>query len=132
MSSNREELLGRRAGIAGQSLSSDYGATGHVALEAQRTAMRQQDTQLEELSTGVSGIRSIAGLLSAEVLQQNRLLDDIALDVEAADGRVQGATRRTAATEKSPYTIHNFCMLLWPLVLLIVFMIVGLKRFVFG
>lgn len=132
MSSQRDELFDGRERSRGATATPSYGATGREALEAQRAAMRAEEAQLEELSTGVSGIRNVAGLLSTEVCEQNKLLDRLDRDVEAANGRAQAATRRTDAVEKSPYSLHNFCMLLWPLVLLLVLLIAGLKHFLFG
>lgn len=132
MSSQRDELFQGHEDSGGSAGVPDYGATGHAALEAQRSAMRAQDSQLDDLSVGVSGIRNVAGLLSTEVEEQNKLLDGLTRDVEAADDRTQAVAKRTDATEKSPYSIHNFCMLLWPVVLLIVFVVVGFKHFIFG
>lgn len=137
MTSEREQLLhgnSLQTSRTGQETEGGYGATTgiHASLEAQRRAFREQDAQLEELSGGVSGIRNVAGLLSAEVTKQNKLLDDVVGDVESADAKTKAAVSRTAATERSPYSISNFCMLLWPLVLLILFIIFGLKHLLFG
>jgi hypothetical protein len=130
--SARDELLGRKRPAAEPSLPENYGSTAHMALEAQRAGMREQDAQLEELSSGVAGVRTTAGLLSREVDAQNKLLDDLMRDVEAADEKTQAAARRVEATETSPYTVHNFCALLWPLVCLFVLLAFGLRHLLVG
>lgn len=132
MSTPRDELFDGRVRSIPTAAAPNYGATDRAALEAQRAAMRAEDAQLEELSAGVSGIRNVAGLLSTEVNDQNKLLDRLDRDVEAANERAQAATRRTNEVEKSPYSLENFCKLLWPLVLLVVLVVGGLKHFLLG
>lgn len=131
MSTPRDELFHGRENYSRPGAASNYGATDRAALEAQRAAMRVEDAQLEELSTSVSGIRNVAGILSAEVDGQNKLLDRLDRDVEAANERTQAATARADGLEKSPYSWENLCKLLWPLVFLIVLSVTGLKHFLF-
>lgn len=122
----RDELLPQRSPPSYSSISSAS------TLQSQRQAWAAQDADLNSLSTGVRGVRDVAHVIHTEVGAQNALLDDIGRDVEAANGRIDAANQRLGAVEASPYGWRNFCRLLWPLVLLIVMVIGGLKRMLFG
>lgn len=137
MSSDRERLLGDRSPRPGNG--SKYGSAvdghemgGRSVLALQQSAFREQDEQLDELSGGVRGVRDVAELLSNEAASQNRALDNLIADVEAADNRTKRATIRASSTERNPYSLQNFCLLLWPLVLLIILIIGAIRHFVFG
>lgn len=135
-SSEREQLLGDSSTRRPTHPESgpDYGTTtaSKAALTAQQEAFREQDSELELLAGGVKGIRNIAGWVNSEVESQNQLLDKVLQHAERADDKTRAAVVRTSAIEQSPYSISNFCMLLWPLVLLILMLFFGLKHLLFG
>jgi hypothetical protein len=127
---DRENLFCGHAPLSQPAL---YGATAaETALVAQRAAFAEQDEALKRLSEGAFGIRGVAEAVALEVGEQNELLDGLADGIARADKRTTTTAARTAGSEKSPYSIANFCLLLWPLVLLILLIIITLRRFIFG
>lgn len=104
-----------------------------ITLASQRTMLSSQDQALHQVSTGVSSVRGIATALNKEAASQNRLLDALALDVGRAQADAHRATRGTtdAVRAGDVYTIRTFCMLLWPLVLLIVLVVEAVLHLIF-
>ncbi|PXF48262.1 hypothetical protein BWQ96_01951 [Gracilariopsis chorda] len=132
--SAREELLGDRKP---NSNSSTYGSVNEAAisaeerLEQQRQSLLAQNGSLEDLSTGVESVRRIAGIMHEEVDSQNVILDDITRGMDRASQRVVTADRGVEGSAQSPYNIRSFCLLLWPLVLLIILVIEAIVHFIF-
>lgn len=120
---------------SGRGNPSGYGALdaadATAALGAQRAAFQRQDEDLDAMTEGVGSIKNVAHLISNEVVQQNKMLDGLTDSLERANWRTERARDRAATTERSPYTIQNFCMLLWPTVLLILLIIEAVKHFLF-
>lgn len=116
---------GERAGHA------SYDATG--TLSAQRAALSQQDADLGSLETGVATVKRVARVLHDEVDGQNELLDALEADENRALAATGRTTARTAAAvaEGDAYNFRTFCLLLWPLVLLIVLLVEAVIHFIF-
>jgi hypothetical protein len=132
--SDRGHLLGLHGDVSADArrATPTYGATGGAsALSAQRAAFAEQEAALDALAVGVRSVRGAAAAVAIEVGEQNRALDGLAESVSRADDRVGRAAGRTAASEKSPYSVGNFCFLLWPLVLLIVLVVVAIRHLLF-
>lgn len=95
-------------------------------------SLRQQESSLNDLSGNVETVRHIATQIQSEVDLQNDMLDDQAIQFDNSSGRV---ARMTASVEQSrnesPYTLRMFCLLLWPLVLLIVLIGEAVLNFLF-
>lgn len=103
------------------------------ALSAQRAAITSQNAALDDLSAGVSSVKAVATALSGETDAQNSLLDELATDMSRVNSRAGRAVERTAAVVRDgdAYNFKTFCMLLWPLVLLIVLLVEAVIHFVF-
>lgn len=104
-----------------------------TTLAAQRTLLSRQDRSLQQLSSGVSSVRGIATALDKESAAQNRLLDALALDIGQVQHSAHRATQRTSDGLRAGevYNVRTFCMLLWPLVLLIVLLVEVVLHFLF-
>jgi len=66
----------------------------HGLVVLQRNIMRDQDTQLDDLSRVVSSTKHISMAIGEEVDLQNRLLDDLDHDIDTNQWRLKNATRK--------------------------------------
>jgi hypothetical protein len=141
MTSDRDALLERGAGAApgghhppqqyGTAATGDAGRAGpdvRLTVDEQRAGLRVQDAALESLADGVGAVKNMAHLVHGEVVGQLRMLDGLVGGVEAAEQRTRSATQRASALERNPYSLYNFCLVLWPTVLLILLAFFGLKH----
>lgn len=94
--------------------------------------LRSQDDSLHHLSTGVRTVRKYATLINTEVNCQNAALDDMESQMQNVQASLSSNQQsvRTAMSEQ-PYTFKSFCILLWPLVLLIVLALEAVIHFIF-
>lgn len=102
-------------------------------LSAHQASLRAQDAALDELSGSVRSVRGVAGALERETRAHNALLDGLEAGVERTGAATRDAARRTAdaAHGGEVYTLKNFCMLLWPTVLLLVLALEAVIHFLF-
>lgn len=131
MSDTRLDLFGDKSR---QRSENGYGAINEndpQLLERQQQLMQAQENSLEQLSQGVSSVRKIAEIVHGEVNVQNGELDDVGLRMNRLENRVDGANEHARDMQGSAYTIRSFCMLLWPLVLLIVLVVEAVLHFIF-
>lgn len=132
--SARDELLGDHKP---NSKSSTYGSVNDAAisaeeqLEHQRQSLIAQNGSLQDLSVGVESVRRIAGIMHEEVDSQNVMLDDITQGIDRGSHRVATIGQGVEGSAQSPYNIRSFCLLLWPLVLLIILVIEAIVHFIF-
>ena len=101
----------------------DYGASNldlESGLALQRAQLRAQDAALESLTGGVRSVKNVAAAIHGEVNESNRMLNALSANVDDVNLSIRNAESRTDRTDKSPYSIKNFCLLLWPTVLLII------------
>lgn len=101
------------------------------ALDIQRQTISLQDESLQELSGGVKSVRQIAGFINHEVVSQNAELDGIAAGMNGLNKRIGTAGGKVEGMAQSVYNIRSFCLLLWPLVLLIVLVVEAVIHFIF-
>mmetsp|Transcript_5971 Transcript_5971/g.11740 ORF Transcript_5971/g.11740 Transcript_5971/m.11740 type:complete len:128 (-) Transcript_5971:155-538(-) len=102
----------------------DYGSTDPSSLlEAQRSAFREQDSALEMLASDVSRVKAISRAALDEVTTQNAYLDVMSKEMERVRACVSHAERDSRTPWTNPFTLRNFCALLWPLVLLGLFLV---------
>jgi hypothetical protein len=141
MSSNREALLAGHGGAtaAAGDAATRYGATGggggddvRLTVEEHRADMRVEDGALGTLADGVGQVKNVANALHNEVVGQVRLLDGLVEGVQTADRDTQRAARRAGTIERNPYTIYNFCLLLWPCVLVVILVFAMLRHWLFS
>jgi hypothetical protein len=140
MSSNREALLAGHGGVAAAGdVATRYGAAGgggsddvRLTVEEQRADMRAEDGALGTLADGVGHVKSVANALHDEVVGQVRLLAGLADRVQTADRDTERAARRAGTIERNPYTIYNFCLLLWPCVLVVILVFAMLRHWMFS
>lgn len=102
-------------------------------LQAQQQAISKQNAELDSLEAGVATVKEVATLLHSEADSQNRLLDELDREMEKARVGTREACARTTAVirEGDTYTLKTFCMLLWPLVLLLVLVFEAIVHFLF-
>lgn len=108
-----------------------YDAT--ATLSAQRAALSAQNADLDSLEAGVATVKHVATLINNEADEQNKLLDTLDQDMQKArEGTTRAAGRTgTVVAEGDAYNFRTFCMLLWPLVLLIVLLVEAVIHFIF-
>lgn len=110
--------------------SQDQGVALLSEAETERT-LAAQDTTLAQLSQGVSNVRSIAVDIHKEVDEQLGLLDDMGQSMGQTSTQLDVETRRVRQSRDTVYTLQNFCLLLWPLVLLIILLVEAVIHFIF-
>lgn len=107
-----------------------YGTTSGTENNVE-VSLREQDDQLNELSTGVRGVRDVAFAINKEVNSQLSLLDNMTNQMDTTSSHLQTTTERAANNSESVYTLKNFCILLCPAVLLIILVIESIIHFIF-
>lgn len=121
----------RRYGYYGAAPSSrDQGAAFLSEAETERT-LAVQDATIAQLSQGVSNVRSIAVDIHKEVDEQLGLLNDMDQSMGQTSTQLDLETRRVRESRDTVYTLQNFCLLLWPLVLLIILLVMAVIHFIF-
>lgn len=123
----REELLSGHA--KRETDASNYGTS--QALDAQREVLREQDGELDALSGGTGVVKKAAAMILGEVVQQTDMLTGVEADAERGLAGVARGRDRLDALGGDVYNVKTFCMLLWPLVLLIVLVVEGVLHFLF-
>lgn len=108
-----------------------YGSTSDGEKDSIERSIDLQDQALDDLSVGVRSVRNIAGQVHNEVATQLRMIDEVDNAVDHSKARVANTTGRTRENRESAYTIRNFCLLLWPLVLFIVLIFEAVVHFLF-
>lgn len=110
--------------------SHDQDAALRSEAETERT-LAAQDATLAQLSQGVSTVRSIAVDIHKEVDEQLGLLDDMGQSMGQTSTQLDVETQRVRESRDTVYTLQNFCLLLWPLVLLIILLVEAVIHFIF-
>lgn len=129
MSSEREQLLaGGKHGYGSARVASDVGEV----VAQQRQQLLEQDERLEYLASSTRSVKHVATEISAEVDEQNAILDELERGVQKAKDKTQRAKQRADNVDKSPYSIANFCLLLWPLVLLLLIIAAFVHHLIFS
>lgn len=95
--------------------------------------IRDQDNLLSDLSRGVKQTKTVATAIHNEVNSQDQLLDDLgnAVSSSGADMNRRTDVTRQVTQSEDAYTVKTFCLLLWPLVLLIVLVVEAIIHFIF-
>lgn len=110
---------------------SAYGTTSKKTTSTLDKSIQLQDEAIDHLSRGVGNIRDIAVQIHGEVHSQNKELGGMQTSMNETGERVTGTTQRLERSGGSIYSIRNFCLLLWPLVLLIVLLLEVITHFLF-
>lgn len=132
MASREDVQVDLLHGTAGQdTLKEVYGSTSNRDKDSIENAIHLQDQALDDLSVGVRNVRNIAGQVHDEVDTQLKMIDGVDVAVDDSRARVANTTARTRENRESAYTIRNFCLLLWPLVLFIVLIFEAIIHFLF-
>lgn len=93
----------------------------------QRELMRDQDDQLEDLSTLVSSTKHISLAIGEEVGLQNRLLEDLEHDMETSEWRIKTATKRALDLLKKSSNFTFMVTIFILFVILVLLLVVALK-----
>lgn len=124
------ESEARESLFEGQKSKREYGSTPTDDDQVERI-ITEQDAQLDHLSHGVKGVRDVALQIHDEVDSQLQLIDSVDASVSRSAQNTSNATSRVREAPRSVYNIRTFCILLWPLVLLIVMVAEGIIHFIF-
>lgn len=108
-----------------------YGTTAKDSPDTIDKRILLQDEAIGHLSHGVENIRNIAVQIHDEVDGQVKLLDGIGTSVDDTSQRVVCMTGNAERARGSVYNFRTFCILLWPLVLLIILLVEGIIHFLF-
>lgn len=91
--------------------------------QQQRTIMRDQDTQLEEVGQTIGVLKSMGTLISTELEDQNRLLDDFNDDIETTGDKLKHTLQkldRTLNITKDGKQSCCICLLILTVIILII------------
>lgn len=130
MSTHADARVDLLEGATPQS-SQDYGSATREGDDAVERSIRLQDEALDHLSHGVYNVRNVAGHLYGEVNHQLKMIDGVEAGVNRSRTRVAATNTRVQNSSENVYTFRNFCLLLWPLVLLIVLVFEIIMHFLF-
>ena len=98
---------------------------GNVIVE-QNLEMKRQDEQLVDLEASIDNLRDASLTINQEVTLQNRLLDDVHVNVDRVQQRQQGTQERLRSFMRTSSTCKLWMMIIF-LGLVLVLLLVLLK-----
>jgi syntaxin of plants SYP5 len=127
----RSSLLGDASPGSSQSLARETDVTAERnnegLVQLQQHIMRHQDTELESLDRSVAGTKHIALQINEETHLQNRLLDDLDMEVDATSSRLKVAQRKLAVVMRRAGGCKTQLLLFLMLVILVMVIVIGFK-----
>mmetsp|Transcript_11883 Transcript_11883/g.31976 ORF Transcript_11883/g.31976 Transcript_11883/m.31976 type:complete len:125 (-) Transcript_11883:399-773(-) len=100
-------------------------AEWNAVLRAQRAHFAAEEKDLEGLLVQVRNVRELAGAVGREADEQTALIDGLEHSIDHAQnvaGR-RNSEARDWKKRQAPLGVRRFCMLLWPAVLLVLFIL---------
>ncbi|KAH8079656.1 syntaxin 6, N-terminal-domain-containing protein [Filobasidium floriforme] len=98
---------------------------GQYEMEQQQMMIRQQDSTIGVISGTIATLAGQAGLIGREVLEQNEMLDDLSLRIDATDSKLTAANKRLKAfIRANEETKSTYCIFILIIILVILLLLV--------